>query len=154
MVHRLNSDWKKYFVAASILQGVGRLISPVQDAGHSAYIARHVDVSGLSEWESRFIAELCVHLYDSKINKKDFPFKKDQKKRQAFFKILALMRIAVGLSFQRTEPLHIERVRVIKNAVILSFSRRSRADLALLRADHRKGLFEEVFKKNILFEKV
>ncbi len=153
-LHGLKGDWKNYLIAAAILQGVGRAISPVREAGHSAYIAKHVDVSGLEEWESQFIAELCVHHYESRVIKKELPFKKDKKRQRAFLKLLALMRVAVALSFQRSKPLHILGVKVDDRVVRVRISSRDHADLQILRADHRKGLFEDVFNRSLQFEQV
>ncbi len=153
-LHRLSSQWKKYFVAASLLQDVGRSINPLRFEGHAAYIARNIDVSGLSESESRFIAELCEKQREQRLAKKDVPFKKDHARHSAFMKLLPLLQLTDAFSFQRKEPIEIKKLRIEGRVVRALISKQQKAHLEILRADQKKFLFEEIYRKALVFEQV
>lgn len=153
-LHRLGPDWKVYLIAGALLHDSGRSISAINSAEHSAYVARYADVPQFEDWESELIALLCFHSKTGKLQKKELPFKKDKSTQRAFLKLLAILRLVAAISFQRSESIPVQRVRVNGKRVTLSLSRRSKPALGMLRVDQRKSLFEDVFKKNLQIEQV
>lgn len=151
-VHRLDAKWKLYFLSAALLHETGRAISPIDSAKHSAYIATFADIPAFEDWESALIAELCLRAPNARVLKKDLPFKKNKKLQMVFLKLLALLRISSALAYQRTRPLPIVQVRRDTKRVILVLSKRSHPEVAILRADQVKSLFEEVYKKALILE--
>ncbi len=153
-IHKLNGNWKIYLHAGALLHDCGKSISAINSSEHSAYVARFADIPRFEDWESEFIAQLCLRAKSGKVQKKDLPFKGDRLRQRAFIKVLALLRLVAALSFQRSRSIPIERVRVDGARVIIQIPRRSKASLQILLADPKKNLFEDVFKKSIHFELV
>jgi exopolyphosphatase/guanosine-5'-triphosphate,3'-diphosphate pyrophosphatase len=151
-LHRLEPRWLIYLVAGSLLYRSGRSISAVNAEAHSAYVARHADIPQLEDWESELVAELCRHAKNGKLIKKSLPFSEQPTMQRRFLRLLSLLRIVVALSYQRDRPVPLVRVKIEKKRVNLYFSRRSNAALALLRADQRKSLFEETFKRALILD--
>jgi len=153
-IHRLKPEWKIYLLAGALLHDCGKSISAIGSSEHSAYVARYADVPQFEDWESDFIALLCLHSKTGKLQKKELPFRSDKITQKAFLKVLALLRLVAAISFQRSQSLPIQRVKIDANRVVLSLSKRSKPALGLLRADQRKSLFEDVFKKSLQIEQV
>lgn len=151
-LHKLSAEWKIYLIAGAILQDCGRSISAIGSHQHSAYVARYADVPKFENWESDFISELCFYAKSGKIQKKDLPFRGDKRTTRAFYKLVAILRLVTALSFQRARSISIERLKIEPRRVTLSLSKRSQARLALLRADQKRNLFEEVFKRSLFLE--
>ena len=151
-IHKLNPRLKIYLQAASLIYDSGKSISAIDSDCHAAYVAQYADVPAFDPWESELISELALYARDGKIAKKDLPFKKRKDLQFAFLKLLALLRLVVALGYQRTSRISIERIKVEKRRVTISISKRSNAALQILRADQRKSLFEETFKKSLMIE--
>jgi len=151
-LHRLDSKWRIYLQAASLIYDAGKSISAIDADSHAAYVAQYADVPAFDPWESELISELALYARDGKIAKKDLPFKKRKELQAAFLKLLALLRLVVALGYQRTTRISMERITVDKRRVVVSISKRSKAALQALRADQRKSLFEEVFKRSFMIE--
>ncbi len=151
-LHRLKPEWKRYLSAAILLHDTGKSISPIHSVKHSAYVARFADVPALEPWETKLLSELCLQSKNGKISKKDMPFKKDKAMASVYLKLLALLRLTVGLSYQRTRPVVIDRVLIAPKDVRIVISKRNHPELSILRADQKRMIFEDVFKKRLSFE--
>jgi exopolyphosphatase/guanosine-5'-triphosphate,3'-diphosphate pyrophosphatase len=162
-VHRLKSEWKAYLVAAAYLHDIGEVISPTSHELHSYYFAKHSDFTPLESWESEFIARLCLYHRVGKpdvegvflkLGKKSLKPKireKEKERRQAFVKLLALLRIADALDRNHRGLVAISSVRVGPKRVHLGLrAKKGGGDLELLRVDQKKALFEEVFKRELV----
>ncbi|MBN8553919.1 MAG: Ppx/GppA family phosphatase [Deltaproteobacteria bacterium] len=149
-LHRLDSKWKIYLLAAAILHDTGKAISPIDSSYHSFYVARYADVPAFEDWESKLIAELCAEHKNGKIQKKDLPWKKNEGLQRVFLKLLAILRISTAFSYQRRSSILIDQVRMDSKKVVIKFSKRHRPDLGILRADQKRQLFEEVFKRELM----
>lgn len=151
-VHALTDSWKDYVTLAAVFQGVGRSISSKNYEDHSAYIAKYVDAMGLQTWERKLISELCKRHRGARFLKREIAFHENQRLQRNFYKLLSLLRISVALSNQRSRPIVLEGIRVKGSVVNLLISKRYAPDLAVLRADQKKSLFEEVFRKRLNLE--
>lgn len=151
-LHRMKPQWKQYLVAASILHDTGRTISPINSEAHAGYIAKFADVPVFEDWESKLISELCLRHKNGKLLKKDLPFKKNKPLLKVYVKLLAILRLSSAFSFQRQTPVIIDKVKIEPKRVTLLISKRNSPQLAVLRADQRKQLFEEVFRRELTIE--
>lgn len=153
-LHRLPPDWRLYLTLSALLAAAGQAISAVSYEFHSAYIARHVDIPGLEDWEKRLIAELCLQQNQAKIVKKNLPFKKEKRVQRGFVKLLAQLKMVMAFSFQRDRPVVIDDLKIRGRQVRLLVSKRYSPDLQILRADQKKQIFEEVFSKELVIESI
>lgn len=161
-VHHLNTDWKPYLIAASYLHDIGEVISPTNHDEHSYYFAKHADFTPLEKWESEFIARLCLYhrVGRPEVITKKMPRKKSAKKgrfsakeeerKNAFLKLLALLRVADALDRNHRGQVSITSIRIAGKTVKIQIrAKRGSGDLELLRIEQKKALFEEVFKKRL-----
>jgi exopolyphosphatase/guanosine-5'-triphosphate,3'-diphosphate pyrophosphatase len=151
-VHKLGSQWEPYLTAAAILHDVGEAVSATRHSKHSYYIVKNANFASMSEWETEFVAQLCLWHASGKPDDKDFPFKNDKKKRDAFYKLLAILRVADALDRGHKSSARISRVAVDGKRVRLLLSGRS-VDLELLRVEQKKALFEQVFGRVLVAER-
>lgn len=149
-LHRLGHEWRHYLTAAAILHDVGEIVSRHQHGQHSYYIVKNADIPSMQKWETEFVAQLCLWHQGGKVNAKDLPFGRDKTKRQAFLKLLALLRVADALDRSHKRAVRITAVRVEKKKVKLQLSAKNAMDLELLRVEQKKALFEEVFKRELV----
>ena len=154
-LHRLDPIWKRYLSAAAILHDVGEAISPIHHEMHSYYVVRHGDFLSMENWESEFIARLCLHHNGTPgtLNKKDLNFTEEKAKKLAFVKLLALLRVADGLDRGHQSSLKIKSVRIEKQKISLTLSGGGPIDLDILRAEQKKALFEETFRRELVIHK-
>jgi exopolyphosphatase/guanosine-5'-triphosphate,3'-diphosphate pyrophosphatase len=152
-VHKLKSEWKAYLTAAAYLHDIGEVISPTSHEMHSYYFAKHADFTPLENWESEFIARLCLyHRVGKPELQKVFAKagKKEKERRQAFLKLLAILRIADALDRNHRGHVMIMSVRVLPKRIHLHLrAKKGGGDLELLRVEQKKTLFEEVFKREL-----
>src|SRR5262249_39249076 len=83
-LHKLDRNWRMYLDAAAILRNTGEAISIIGNAEHSAYIVRNAKFPFFEDWESDFVAELCLRHEHHKLDMKSVPF--NGTKRAAFAK--------------------------------------------------------------------
>lgn len=148
-LHRLKPFWRDTLVAAACLQDVGEIVSPVHHERHSHYMVLHADVPGLENREAEFLAGLALWHKAGKPEKKEWPFS-DKTKRSPFLKILALLRIVDALDKPRSHRVSLATVRRRPGAVRLFLrGQRAAVDLAVLRVEQKKELFEKVFNADL-----
>jgi exopolyphosphatase/guanosine-5'-triphosphate,3'-diphosphate pyrophosphatase len=153
-LHKLNAKWRHYLTAASILHDVGEAISRSNHGRHSYYIVKNADLPSMEKWETEFVAQLCLWHQDGKVESKDLPFGQDKERKQAFMKLLAILRVADALDRSHKRLLKIRDVKIERKAVRLLISSRNGIDLELLRMEQKKALFEQLFKRPLVVEKI
>jgi exopolyphosphatase/guanosine-5'-triphosphate,3'-diphosphate pyrophosphatase len=144
-IHKLNPKWRQYITAASILHDVGQAISPTRHGIHSYYIVKNADFPSMEKWETEFVGQLCLWHQDGKVDQKALPFTKDEK--QAFMKLLAILRVADALDRSHKRVLKVRDVKIDRKGVHILVSARIGIDLELLRVEQKKELFEQIFKR-------
>lgn len=153
-LHKLKSEWKRYLLAAAILHDVGQTISPSHHEAHSYYIVKNADFPGMEKWETEFISQLCYHHNTGLLSKKELSFTKDKNRRSAFVKLLALLRIVDAFSRGQHMNSKIQKVRISKKQIIFQLSAKNSAELAVLRIEQKKILFEHLFHRTIYIGKI
>ena len=152
-LHRLKPEWKTYLTAAAILHDVGQAVSPTRYELHSYYIVKNADFPSMENWESEFVAHLCLAHQGGKVDLKLLPFGKNKPLREAYFKLLALLRIANALDRGHKSQIRLEAAKIDRKRVRLITSDRTGIDLEVLRIEQKKSLFEEVFKRELSIER-
>jgi exopolyphosphatase/guanosine-5'-triphosphate,3'-diphosphate pyrophosphatase len=153
-LHKLGHEWRHYLTAAGILHDVGEVVSRNRHGVHSYYIVKNADFPSMEKWEVEFVAQLCRWHQDGKVDAKTLDFGNEKGRRQAFMKLLAILRVADALDRSRKHLVKIQGIKVDKSKVRVLISGRTTMDLEFLRIEQKKGLFEEVFKRALVVERV
>ncbi len=157
-LHKLPVAWKAYLTAAAVLHDVGESISPSRHETHSYYIVKNADFPSMEPWEVEFIAQLCLHHRGgNKFGQKDLPIE-PKTRRQAFLKLLALLRVADALDRGHKGMVKIKAIKLLRGDVKLTLEpggpgAKGSIDLELLRIEQKKELFENVFGRELVVEK-
>ena len=151
-LHKLDPEWQVYLTAAAILHDTGgKPSSPTQHEKHSYYIVKNADFPSMEGWETEFVAQLCLWHPSGKPDPETFPFDGDKRRRDAFFKLLALLRVAAALDRGHKSSARIKQVLTDKDKVRISLTGKS-VDLELLRVEQKKALFEQTFHRRLVVE--
>ncbi len=147
-VHRLPEKWLTYLKLALLYRNAGKLISPLETERHTAYIVRHADLPLYEGWEVEFVAQLCLHQFQKKVNAANLMALSPQAK-EVFPKMLALFQIADALHPGGvTVPAGL-RARMAPRHLHLRVPRGKSAELSLMRLQQRKAFFEKVFGRQL-----
>ena len=148
--HCLAESWRDYFVAACWLQDSGEMVSPVHHERHSSYLVKNADIPGVESWELEFIAQLILWHKGGKVGRKDLPLI-ERMRRGPFLKLLSLIRIVDALDKPRAHVVSLRRVIRTRGTVTLALGgERSALDLAILRLEQKKELFEKLFRTRLV----
>lgn len=154
-LHKLKPDWKAYLSAAAILHDTGEAISPTDHAFHSYYIVKNAKFPSMEEWECELIAQLCLWHTGGKLSKNPHPlFRGDKPKTQAFLKLLAILRISDALDRSHKALIKIKEIRMDKSEIRIKVSNKTATDLEVLRVEQKKDLFEKVFRRRLVIQRV
>jgi exopolyphosphatase/guanosine-5'-triphosphate,3'-diphosphate pyrophosphatase len=151
-LHKLDSEWQVYLTAAAILHDTGEAVTPTHHELHSYYIVKNADFPSMEAWETEFVAQLCLWHPSGKPDLEEFPFATDKKKRDAYFKLLALLRVADALDRGHKSSARIQQISTDKEKVRILLAGKS-IDLELLRVEQKKALFEQLFGRRLVVEK-
>jgi len=153
-LHKLNSQWKLYLTAAAILHDTGEAITPSNHGLHSYYIVKNADFPSMEHWESEFVAQLCLRHGGGKVTADDLSFTKIKAHRQAYRKLLAILRIADAFDRGHRGGIQVQKIRMAPNSVKIYISSKNSVDLEILRVEQKKDLFEDVFGRHLFVEQV
>lgn len=153
-LHELPRSWKPYLSMAVLLRRTGKAISPLHFEQHSYYIARHTELPVVAPWEKELVALLCLYQDEEKIPLGDFTLFDGKKKVHVpgFQKLLAILRIVDGLAPSYRYGTIEKKIRIYPDKVILRLTRGKQKELALLRLQQKKSLFEKVFSRDLILE--
>lgn len=151
-LHKLGSEWQAYLTAAAIMHDSGEAVSSTHHSRHSYYIVKNADLPSMEPWESEFVAQLCLWHASGKPDSKAFPFDGNKKRREAFYKLLSLLRVADALDRGHKSSARIVRIAVDARRVRILLAGKS-VDLELLRVEQKKALFEQVFGRVLIAER-
>jgi exopolyphosphatase/guanosine-5'-triphosphate,3'-diphosphate pyrophosphatase len=152
--HGLDPSWKVYLLSTILLRKAGEAISYGDRAKHSYYIVKNLDFPSMERWEHEFVARLCLHIPDGKIEGKELAaIGKEKKRREAFKKLLAMARVIDALDLGPRTTLKVRRIGINRNQVKLTFSGKATEGIEQLMMERKKKLFEEVFGRTLLLER-
>lgn len=151
-LHKLEKKWKRYLIAAALLHDVGDSVTPIHHEIHSYYIAKNLDLLAMENWESEFIAQLCLQHNSRIVNKRNLNFTKDKARRQVFVRLLALLQVADALDRGHKARIQIRSVSFSENSVKIRISGKHATDLEILRVEQKRALFEKTFHKQLIVQ--
>lgn len=144
-LHGLGKEWKIYLQTAMAFRNVGHIISTSKHEEHSAYIVRSLDLFSIEPWETELVAELCRQHNGTK----DTYYEPDvgaKKVRDAFPKLLALLRIADALN-SGTTNVKIRMVKISKKECRFFVGGKGAGSLEVMRVEQRQPMFIGMFGK-------
>ncbi|MBU1100843.1 MAG: Ppx/GppA family phosphatase [Bacteroidetes bacterium] len=151
-LHGLNNSHREYLEAAALLHDIGYHIGHARHHIHSHYIIKNSELLGFNEKEKTIIAN--VARYHRKSHPK--PSHTDYMELSSLSRIVvdnlsAILRIADSLDRRHKKNIHKISVEVLNSDVILHLDYEGEPpDVELWNLGRRQGMFEEVFKKNIV----
>jgi exopolyphosphatase/guanosine-5'-triphosphate,3'-diphosphate pyrophosphatase len=148
-VHKLKPSWKVYLSAAMILRDIGESIHINRHPDHSYYIVKNSDLPAVEDWELELIAQLCLCHEGSKMNHADLVFTKNKTRREAFLKLLAILRVADALDSGPECQLKLKEVQVSKKKVILRYSGKGVTGLETANVEKKSDYFQNIFGRGI-----
>ena len=153
-LHQLDTSWLRYLVGAVILRDIGWFISPLNHSAHSAYIIRYANLPAIATWEREFIAQLCLRHEGTEAEITPFPFKSEgwKQREEPYKKLLALLRLIDALDPAFQKIVTIKRLKITRNEILLTLAHGPSAELAQLRMQEKRALFEELFKRELKVE--
>lgn len=151
-LHRMSPRWLTYLKLAALFRNSGRAISPIDHEKHSYYIAKHVELPLYERWEREFVAQLCLHHEGGKIDPTAIQFHgvKPEKQSRLFPKLLALLRLVDALDPAQHRGVRAKRIAIRPDSVRLLISKGERTELALLKLQQKKDLFEKVYGRSLV----
>lgn len=154
-LHGLDNKWKIYLLSTVILRNSGELISYAGREKHAYYLVKNSDFPSMQVWEHEFIAKLCLLVTGGKLENKDLVgLSKKDKKRDAFVKLLALVRLIDGLDLGPRTNILLKKVSISRAVVKMSFTGKTTAGIETLMIPRKKKLFEETFKRQLILERL
>ena len=155
-IHQLKPNWKNYLSAAALLHDVGEIISHSKHPEHSEYIIKNAHFIGMHEWESTLIALLCRYHKEEKMQEKfsKIPYGKKDELRTVFLKLLSILQISDALDRTHKYSLQLKRVKTTRSKIDLYFKSKYPCDLEILRFEQKKGLFEMIFKRGVILNRL
>jgi exopolyphosphatase/guanosine-5'-triphosphate,3'-diphosphate pyrophosphatase len=146
-LHRLSPAWRDRLRAAAALHDVGEAVSPIHHERHAHYVALHADFPFMEPWEHEFVAQLCLWHKGGKVDEEEVPFWNEAVRRNAFLKLLGILRVADALDRGHGGKVSVRSVQAEGRAVRLRLS--GAGELERLRLEQKKELFEKVFGKSL-----
>lgn len=151
-VHKLDDKWFPYLALALMFRNAGRSVSPSNYETHSAYIVQHAELPLAEAWEADFVSELCFWHSDTKGSIGKLPFQSGESKNKgtAFVKLLAILRVLDSLDSAIPKRVQAERVEIKKSSVRMWLTHGDSTELAVLKLQQKKALFEKVFHRQLI----
>ncbi len=151
-IHRLNARWKAYFLSAVILRRSGEIVSFAGREQHAYYLVKNSDFLGMQAWEHEFIAKLCLFHSGGKVGDLK-ELGKDKARKDAFHKILALVRVIDALDLGPRTTIRLKRVKISRKLISISYTGVGTAGIEQLMMERKKKLFEKVFGRQLVLER-
>lgn len=153
-LHGLDPSWKVYLLSTILLRNCGQAISYGERAKHSYYIVKNLDFPSMDTWEHEFVARMCLHLADGKLDRKELDaVSKDKRRRDAFLKLLALARVIDALDLGPRTTIKVRRLALTRQYAKLTFAGKATEGIEQLMMERKKRLFEEVFGRKLILER-
>jgi exopolyphosphatase/guanosine-5'-triphosphate,3'-diphosphate pyrophosphatase len=148
-LHGLPAEWKVYLLAAVILRDVGEQVSLSGHEKHSSYIIRHTDLPAMQDWELELIAALVEQHEGTKIEPKALERWKSKPRRQAFLRLLAMLRLVDALDSGPDVKVSLRKLSVQRGHVELRLGGSGLTGLEVMNAEQKAPLFERAFGREL-----
>ncbi len=148
-LHKLDSCWKLYLQAATLLRDTGKAISLAGHPEHSYYIVKHADFPAADTWETDLIADLCRFHDGTKLDLSKLTFEKKKGRLEVFKKLLAMLRIIDALDSGPDVKLRLKGIQRSRGKVILQYVGKELTGLETLNVEKKAPFFEKVMGQSI-----
>ncbi len=152
-LHKLGSAEREFLEYASLLHEIGFFVAHAQHHRHSYYLIRHAELMGFTDTEKEMIANIARYHRKShpKIKHEGYAMLSSSD-QEIVRRLAAILRIADGLD--RTHEGNVKSVRctVKGRAVTIRVSASRNTDLEIWAANLKKGLFEEVYRRDVVIK--
>ena len=148
-------DTRELLEYAAYLHDIGFFLSHAQHHRHSYYLIRNAELLGFTEHEKAVMANIARYHRKSHPKPKHEGFiELDRDGRDMVFRCSALLRIADGLDRSHSGIVHDLHCARRGNSIVCTVASRPGADLSLelWGAERKKGLFEEVYGKELVLK--
>lgn len=152
-IHKLDAKWKIYLLSTIVLRNCGEIVGFSGKEKHAYYVVKNSHFPAMQGWETEFIALLCLYHTGGKI-KGLASLGGDKAREIAFRKILALVRVIDGLDLGPRTVIALKKASLNRTQVKLSISGKGTAGIEQLMIERKKKLFEEVFRRQLVLERV
>ncbi len=147
-LHMLGTRERELLEYAALLHDVGEHVSTTGHHRHGAYLIRHGQLRGFDPAEVQLLAALARwHRRGEPRPAEEF----DQVDRQQLRRLAAILRLADGLDRGRSAAVEGVDVRAGVSLVVMALRARAEVELELWGARRKRGLFEEVFGRDLEF---
>jgi exopolyphosphatase/guanosine-5'-triphosphate,3'-diphosphate pyrophosphatase len=151
-LHGLDGADRELLEYAAALHDIGQHVSRRAHHKHAAYLVEHAELRGFAPAEVALLAALLRHhRHGSPKVAEPYLAGLDDDQRRRVVALAALLRVADGLDRGRRSPVDEIKVQVSGDLVIVRVSAHDDVELELWGARRRRGLFEEVFGREIEF---
>ncbi|MBX7150255.1 Ppx/GppA family phosphatase [bacterium] len=152
-LHKLGEREREFLEYATILHEIGFFVSHAQHHRHSYYLIRNSELSGFTDHEKEIIANIARYHRKSHPKTKHEGFAALAPKDQLLVrKLSGLLRIADGLDRTHNGVVASVKCKIEPRRVILIVRSGVNLELEMWAVNMKKGLFEEVFHKQIILK--
>ncbi len=153
-MHRLGEREREFLEYAALLHEVGFFISHAQHHRHSYYLIRNAELAGFTDTEKEIIANIARYHRKSHPKAKHEGFNRLTGSEQLTVKKLAgILRLADGLDRSHNSKVSSIKCKIQPRNFVLKIKASAKSDLEEWAVNMKKGLFEEVFKKQVLLKR-
>ncbi len=110
----------------------------------------HSELPAAEPWETEFIAQLCRQHEGSKAGVQGTAFASNKARRDAFVKLLALLRIVDCLDTGPGTVIQLRRIELLRGQIKLRFTGRNLTGLEEVAFEKRAAFFERVLKRKLV----
>lgn len=153
-LHGLDNSHREYLEAASLLHDIGYHIGHARHHIHSHYIIKNSELLGFNEKEKTIIANIARYHRKSHPKPRHADYMElSSPSRDIVDKLSSILRIADSLDRRHKKNVRKISVKVNEKEVILHLDYVGEPpDVEIWNLERRQGMFEEVYKKNIIIK--
>jgi exopolyphosphatase/guanosine-5'-triphosphate,3'-diphosphate pyrophosphatase len=150
-LHGLGTVEREFLEYAALLHEIGFFVGHAQHHRHSYYLIRNAELMGFTDTEKEIIANIARYHRKSHPKAKHEGFSAlEVRDQDVVRKLASLLRIADGLDRSHQSFVKILRCTVKRKDVTIRASSSRNIDLEIWAANLKKGLFEEVFRRDVV----
>lgn len=153
-LHKLGEREREFLEYAALLHEIGFFISHAQHHRHTYYLIRNSELAGFTDTEKEIIANIArYHRKSHPKTKHDGYNRLTEGERMVVKKLAGILRLADGLDRSHINKVSSVRCKIQPRNLILKIKAGSKIDLEEWAVNMKKGLFEEVFHKQVILKR-
>jgi exopolyphosphatase/guanosine-5'-triphosphate,3'-diphosphate pyrophosphatase len=154
-LHKLGEREREFLEYAALLHEVGFFVSHAQHHRHSYYLIRNAELAGFTDTEKEIIANVARYHRKSHPKPKHEGYNRlANNERLVVKKLAGILRLADGLDRSHNSRVTSVKCKVQSRNFILRIKSTSKVNLEEWAVNMKKGLFEEIFKKQVTLKHI